>query len=198
MTILLPDTVKPEVASPQFKDWGGPQTPILGGEVLWISRLGSRFSVSFTMPRLKPDCAKQFIAAQLASRTLNDRVSMKWPQVAPSATFGANPLVDGPYSGSAIGLKGLTPGRTIPVGTMLSILHGGRRYLHMVRTAVTANGSGQAAVVNIAPMLRVTLANNDDVEMDNPRIEGMIDGSIGWSLDWLISAQFSFSITETA
>src|SRR3546814_1693449 len=64
----------------------------------------------------------------------------------PGFTIGApgSPLVSTAASGgTALAFKSLTPSYAIREGQFFSIVHGGRRYVHMFTASVVASGTGK-------------------------------------------------------
>ena len=101
----------------------------------------------------------------------------------------------GGQSGSVIVLRGMTPGYVVRDGQAFSIIHGGRRYLHISRSYQLVNGAG-VVILPMAPMLRVSPADGAIVEFF-PKIEGLLEGDAqSWSLDVALNVGLSFTITE--
>ncbi|MEI9964374.1 MAG: hypothetical protein WDM92_06380 [Caulobacteraceae bacterium] len=99
-------------------------------------------------------------------------------------------------AGTTLNADGFTPGATIPAGAWFSTVIGTRSYLYLVSAAVTANGSGVAALP-VAPMLRRSPTDNAALSFAAPVIEGFVTGDqIGWDLDTLRTVGLSFTITE--
>lgn len=148
------------------------QSPPLGGETQRISKLGDRFSVS-TECTLRGDQGVAVIALLNANR--GARVRLPIPQSIAVGSPGS-PLVDGSHAGgTSLDIKGLAAGYPLRGGQFISIVKSGRRYLHQVVQPVTADGSGDASVA-IVPMLRVSLAGNEVIEIDDVTVEGFLDG----------------------
>lgn len=197
--ITMPDWVVPNSAVPRLRDFGTTLTPFLGGPEQRINRLGTRFALTLTLPP-QPTRDKALIIQSRLLRAREDRLLMEWPQ--PDLDIGnpGAPLVSAAVmSGTALPLKGLTPGYVLREGQMISINHAGRRYMEMVAAEVTASASGTASVA-IWPLLRTPLSINDVVEIASPKIEGQV--SPGEELSWQISvdrmAAFTFTLSEGA
>ena len=104
-------------------------------------------------------------------------------------------ITGGGQSGSVIVLRGMTPGYVVRDGQAFSIIHGGRRYLHISRSYQLVNGAG-VVILPMAPMLRVSPADGAIVEFF-PKIEGLLEGDAqSWSLDVALNVGLSFTITE--
>lgn len=196
MAIALPDWPAPTTASPRLLDFGADLVPPLGGAVQRISRLGSRYAIEVEMPPMKSaELGLQWVAR--LQRGKAGRAVLEFPQ--PSLTIaapGAPTVRANTAGGVSLPLTGLTPGFAFVEGQYLSIIHGGRRYLHMITAAVVAAAGGTADVA-IFPMLRTNLTAGDVAEINPPRIEGYIEGD---ELAWVLAVQhytaLSFRITE--
>ena len=197
--IALPDWAVPNSAEPFLRDFGAVLTPFLGGPEQRINRLGTRFGLRVTLPPM-PTRDKALTIQSRLLRAREDRLRMEWPQPDFDAGSPGAPLVSAAVaSGTALPLKGMTGGYALKEGQMLAIVHGGRRYMHMIAADVTVAGGGTASA-SIWPMLRTPLSNNDVVEIASPNIEGLV--SPGDELSWQISvdrlASFSFTLSEGA
>ncbi|EPR14192.1 hypothetical protein M527_29200 [Sphingobium indicum IP26] len=197
--ITMPDWVVPSAAEPFLRDFGGVLTPFLGGPEQRINRLGNRFGLRVTLPPV-PTRDKALIVQSRLLRAREDRLRMEWPQPDFDTGNPGAPLVSANVtSGTAVPLKGMTPGYVVKEGQMLAIIHAGRRYMEMAAADVTVAGDGTASLA-VWPLLRSSLSNNDVVEIAAPRIEGLV--SPGDELSWQISvdrlASFSFTLSEGA
>ena len=76
--------------------------------------------------------------------------------------------------GTSLVLDGLTPGYTMRQSQWLSIIISGQRYAYRTRAPSTASGLGEITV-SINPAIRVSPADNNVVEIANPKIEGYAD-----------------------
>src|SRR3546814_19762864 len=96
---------------------------------------------------------------------------MDWPQ--PGFTIGApvSPLVSTAASGgTALAIKSLTPSYAIREGQFFSIVHGGRRYVHMLTASVVASGTGTVTASTFTP-LRTSISVIDVVAIAAPKTE---------------------------
>ena len=196
MSITLPTSPAPTAGTtPRYLDFGSELVPPLGGPTQRLNRIGNRFAIDVALPPMRETLARPYIAALIRAKV--EGAVMRFPQ--PGVTIGTpgTPLVlGGNQSGETLVIDGLTPGYVIRAGQFFSILHGGRRYLHMANLNATANGSGQVTL-SISPMLRIIPADNAVVEIAQPMIEGFIAGSeLPWTLDVARIYGLSFSITE--
>jgi hypothetical protein len=195
--IALPTCPLPDSMQPFLRDFGGHLTPFLGGPEQRINRIGTRFGVRYTMPLMESEEARAFIARLMRGRF--SRVLMPWP--ATEFDFGdpGGPIISASAGGgSAISVEGLDLGYTIREGQFFSIVHSGRRYVHMSTGDVTPNGSGIAAI-GIFPPLRTAVALNDPVELASPMIEGLVSpgDELGWSIALELETAIAFSVVES-
>lgn len=132
-------------------------------------RPGRRWQFDVDLDRMS---AEQ-VAAYLA---LEDETGvMALPLIQPGITVGSpgTPLVNGAgQTGMTLNVDGLTPGHAFAARQWISVITSGSRYAYRLRAAVTASGLGVAALP-ISPMLRVSPANNDVVEIAAPYAEGL-------------------------
>ncbi|KFG90728.1 hypothetical protein BV98_001440 [Sphingobium herbicidovorans NBRC 16415] len=197
--ISLPDWAVPSGAEPFLRDFGTVLTPFLGGPEQRINRLGTRFGLRVTLPPMSTRDKALIVQSRLL-RAREDRLLMEWPQPDFDTGNPGAPLVSAVVaSGTTLPLKGMTPGYVIKEGQMVSIIHGGRRYMEMASADATV-GAGGTVSATIWPLLRSSLSVNDVVEIAAPKIEGLV--SPGDELSWQISvdrlASFSFTISEGA
>jgi hypothetical protein len=185
-------------AVPEFIDNNVRLVPPGGGVVQTLYRLGSRWALNVALPVAKegPNL-RALTTAILTARSAG--ASYPWPQ--PGLVIGTpgSPLVNGAgQAGTALILKSVAAGYGFQVGQAISILTGGRRYLHLVTAAATASGGG-AVTLAIYPMLRASPANNAPVEVAAPVIEGDITReNFSWEHDRDDFVPLAFRIEEVA
>lgn len=197
--IELPSWAVPNSFEPFLRDFGSVLTPYLGGPEQRINRLGTRFGARVTLPPMKTRDEALIVQSRLM-RARDDRLRLEWQQGDFDAGNPGAARVSGAIvAGSAVPFKGMTPGYVAKEGQFFSLVHGGRRYLHIFADERAAGGDGALGSL-IWPMLRTSLSNNDVVEIAPPMIEGIV--SKGDELSWQISvdrlAAFSFTISESA
>lgn len=185
------------VPTPAYVDFGGELTPLLGGPVQRINRLGNRYRLGYETAPVPEEPTGRVIAAWLRlAKTQGARIT--WPQ--PGLVIGTpgTPLIaEAAEAGSTIKLKGLTAGYAIRFGQFFSIVHAGLRYLHSAAAQSTADGSGNATVVLNEP-LRTDIDVDDVVEIASPKIEGLLQsGDLEWPGMLEPYVQFSFTIAES-
>lgn len=176
MAIELPQPRLPRSAVPKLLDWGADQKSPGGGAFQRLNRLGNRFALEISYPRLKPEPDGRILASRLR-RAKTEGALFPFPQ--PGLVIGnpGAPVVNGSgQAGTTINLRGFAIGYTVREGQFFSIIHGGRRYLHCANANATANGSGQVTL-SIHPMLRIVTADGAICEFTKPYIEGIVAGS---------------------
>ncbi|WP_334182048.1 hypothetical protein [Novosphingobium sp.] len=197
--ISLPDTAVPNSAIPYLRDFGGVLTPFLGGPEQRINRPGSRFGLRVILPSKRTKDEAMVIQSRLL-RAREDRLLMAWPQPDfDTGNPGAPKLAAAVASGTVIPLSGLTAGYPIKEGQYASIIHAGRRYLHMFTADAVATAGG-AVTTSMWPMIRTPLSAGDVVEIARPMIEGLVNPGeeLSWQLALQRVADFSFTIAEAA
>jgi hypothetical protein len=195
-SIVLPTAPLPQSATPHYLDFGGVQTPPGGGASQKLNRLGDRYAIDITTPRLKPEPDGR-IWVQRLQRAMKRGAIYPFPQ--PGLIIGnpGSPVVDGAgQAGSLLALRGFAPGYTVREGQYFSIIHGGRRYLHSAAVQTTANGAG-TMTLSITPMLRIAPADGATCEFAEPMIEGFLGGNeMAWTLVIARVQGLTFTITE--
>lgn len=164
-------------------------TPAFGDGEQELLRKGSRYALTFQMPPLSylESMGWDDLMAE------GDTVVMKVHQPGFETGAPGTPRVNGAgQSGSALVIDGLTNGYVIRKGQFLSVITLGRRFLYRAKANVTANGSGQATVL-LRTMLRFPPADNDVVEIADPKVEGFVRDLGEWSVgvDHLVGLQFT-------
>jgi hypothetical protein len=178
-SILLPSSPGIRSAKPRLLDWGGRLVPILGGETQTLLRLGTRWSFEFVMPPLRTEPVGRNWVAKLAQAKLDGAIMPFIQDGFDVGAPGAVTVNGGGQSGSLLAVKGATAVYPFRPGQFFSLIHGGRRYLHMVTAQVIADDAG-LATLPLLPMLRVIPDDGDVVDMV-PKIEGSL---IGQDFPW--------------
>jgi hypothetical protein len=174
-------------------DPGGTADGSLGGPSDYINRPGYRYSVQYDLPPIAMNDARVF-ESLLEQASRND-VSYPWPLDQRSLAAGA-PLINGSNPpGSAISIKGLAPGFQFRVGQPFAvILASGVGFIHKATSVVNVGNTG-IATVPIFPLSRTTFTDGLVVELEHPRIRGILhyEGSAQGPNG---TRSFSFTITE--
>ncbi len=197
MSVILPTSPAPtDGTQPSFLDWGGTLRPIFGGALQKLRRLGDRFAISVVMPPMtNADSGRVWIARLIRGR--GEGVVLPWPQPGFDPGAPGAPLVKGAnQSGSTLAIDGFAPGYQVVEGQFFSIVHGGRRYLHVATADVVASAQGEATV-SFSPMLRIKPADNAVCEFAQPMIEGLLGGDEqSWTPSAARTVGLTFSIQE--
>lgn len=176
MAIELPQPRLPSKAVPKLLDWGADQKAPMGGAFQRLNRLGNRFALEITYPRLKPEPDGRILSSRLRQAKTEGAL---FPVPQPGLDTGAPgaPVVNGAgQAGLALSLRGFTPGYVVREGQFFSIIHGGRRYLHCASGDAVAAANG-GLYVGLYPMLRVKPADGAVCEFAKPYIEGIVAGA---------------------
>ena len=179
---MLPESPAIRGAKPRLIDWGGKLIPILGGPSQTLLRLGTRFAFEFQLPQMPSEPTGRRWAASLMMAKLDGAIM---PFLQDGFDVGAPglPTVDGAgQSGSVLIIENVTAHYAFRFGQFFSLVHGGRRYLHMVAAQVIVGADGKASVP-ILPMLRVIPSDGDAVEVGRPKIQGSLVGNeLAWDI----------------
>ena len=182
MSIELPRKPGVRRATPRLLDFGGRLIPILGGPVQNLQRLGTRFSFEFELPPVRSEPFGREWVGKLAQAKLGGAI-MPFLQDGFSPGAPGALVVDGAgQSGSLLAVRGGTRGYGFRFGQFVSLIHDGRRYLHMVTAPTRLDADGKATLP-ILPMLRVIPDDADQVEVALPKIEGsLVADDLPWDV----------------
>lgn len=191
--ITLPTLPLIQEAKCRLLTFGVRLEPGTGGPVQRAQRMGSRFGAELQIAALGEKDAGQLLGVILEAANTGATVVTSWPQAAGQAH--GTPLVNGgSQAGSTLAIDGLNS-LIVKAGTFFSFSSGGRIYLHMVTRDVTPVAG--AATLTIAPMLRVSPADNTPLSMATPQIEGFLsDACNSWTIDMLTARSFTLAIDE--
>ena len=198
--ILLPSTPALKTDSPIMLDWGGPLTPVNGGAVQTLMRLGTRHAWEISIPTMPTEPLGRIWAAQLRLAKLFGAL-IPWGQDGfRNQVLGAPAVVvDGAgQSGMTLSLRGIDPrGSVARLGQAFSVVSSGRRYLYFV-AAETIVGPDGRMTVPVFPMLRVFPADGDACEFAKPMIQGSLSGNqVKWARQTAPWSDFgTITITE--
>lgn len=194
--VILPATPLPRAASPRPLEYGGWQTPIVGGPELYLGRLGNRWAIDFQTPRMKPEPTGRVWSSALV-RSIGQMARAIVPQPGLEIGTPGSPVVNGAgQTGTTVSLRGFAAGYVIRDGQFLSFTDGTYLYLHRATADATANGSGVVSVP-LWPMLRQSFADGAAVNVAAPLIEGKLIGSAqGWTMARARVDGLSFTVME--
>jgi hypothetical protein len=195
MSIMIPSSPGPASAVPGYLDWGGVISSPLGGADQKLNRLGDRFTIDVTMNKMPtPEEGTAWVAALIQAQ--KEGAIFPFPQAIDVDGSGDLEVDGANQAGTTLNIRAATPGRKFLRGQFLSVIHGGRRYLHILTAAATASGTGRAAFA-VEPMMRTFYANGAQIEVDEPMIEGFLEGNRrDWTLDLAMNVGLQFRITE--
>lgn len=179
--IVLPDDYAPSSARVGLVDFGFVQRPALGGQLRRVNRPGSRFQIELGWPAMRAEAARILVRRLTAAQ--NEGLRVVFPLQGVSQGLPGPAVVNGSgAAGTALPLRGLTPGWQAKEGFWLTVIDSaGKHYLHQVAQAAVADAGGQATLT-ITPMLRAPLADGSPVLLDKPLIEGVVVQEIGWEM----------------
>lgn len=176
MAVELPQPRLPQVAVPKLLDWGSDQKAPMGGGYQRLNRLGNRFALDITYPRLKPEPDARILIARLR-RAKTEGALFPVPQPGLDIGDPGSPVINGAnQAGNVLVLRGFTSGYILREGQYFSIIHGGRRYLHNAAGDFVASAGG-VLTVTLDPMLRIVTTDGAIVEVAKPYIEGIVSGA---------------------
>lgn len=194
MAILL--SVVPSTLGPRPVSNAARTNPQIGGIRQRKVRLGSHFRMEGVFPPLAMDVGRAHAADILACEVTPAAILIPQPELV-IGTPGTTLVNGGSQSGYSLGIDGATVGYTFKKGQFFNHITASRRYLYIIETDVTANGSGQATL-SIWPMLRTTPADNAVIDFSAPRIEGWLEIGGGWDVTPDFTVETSFNIEEAA
>lgn len=169
--------------------------PTHGGSTKRINRLGDRYSYEVAI-RARGDQASALVAKLNAGRS--DKVRVPVNQAATFAhVAGPVTIATAVSGGQSMNITGLPNGHQMKGGQLISVRGvNGVSYLHMIVNDSTANSNGTAALT-VTPMIRTVLNVGDQVEVNDPVIEGYLAGAVTeWTVDFIRSIQVAFTVVE--
>ena len=168
-------------------------TPSFNGSRQRIARLGDRFKVDIKCRSLTYPQATKVVSKLLQGS--NETVLV--PVAQPGLEIGdpGAPVIaaDAP-GGTTISVAGFSNGYTVREGQYFSIVHDGKRYLHMVTEEKTIAGSG---TLSIFPTLRSPVSTNDVLEFAQPYLEGFLPVTQNWSVGLVQTVGLSYTVEES-
>lgn len=200
MSVLVPAYRIASQSAPRPVLFSGNQEGSLGGPSLPIPRMGDRFALDVQTGQLRNDDAGRRFISALTQATTGDAIfPFLQPNLPNPPVAGATVVNGANQSGTSLVIRGGQVGSMLANGRFFSIVHGGRRYLHMVAEDIAIGGDGRAGFL-IWPMLRFRTTDGDAVELDAPKIEGQIIGfdGKGATFERNRTNPISFTIQERA
>lgn len=172
MTIVLPRMPRNTAYTLRPVRQAGVQRAASGGARLPINHPGDHWSIEVDAGALGIACARELLADILRGAGELVRVYIPQPGV-DTGTPGAPRVKGAGQAGSSLLVDGLTPYFAVRKGWFVTVVTGsvGRPYL--VTAEVIADENGEASLP-LWPMLHVQPADNDDVEIAEPYLDGLI------------------------
>lgn len=171
--IELPKQPRPNRMAVDVLDFGFDQT---GASDVRVERPGGRHVLTFSWPVeiMQPPVVSRFLSRLKRGKRQGVQIDVPCPR--PQGSPGS-PVVDGAgQSGTAIDVRGLTPGYTIQEDFWLTIVEAdGTAYLHSVFETVRAAADG-TATIQIEPPLRAPFPDGAAVHLARPFIQGTLVG----------------------
>ncbi len=177
--IELPMPARPWKAKPQFQDYGGMLVPPRGGARVPFVGQGNRWGVEFSeLPDFDGDLAAAMAAARTEHVDTKAPVIVDWP-ISPNLnqSYGATKVNGANQLGRLLICDGFSV-RNIKRGRWLSYVADGTNFIHQVARDATADASGNVTL-QLTPAIRISPADNAEINTVRPRIEGDIAGA-----DW--------------
>jgi hypothetical protein len=195
MTVTLPATGYAAFTA-QLMDFGGLITPALGGIQQRVNRIGNRWGLTVTLPPLRMDDVAMGWVADL-NAGLTEGVIARWPQVDFTPIVAGTPLVNSAgQTGSTLIVDGFTPNSVMRKGQFFNVVVGGRHYLYQMRSPVVLSAVG-AGMLPLLPMLRASPADNAVLRVEDPVIEGFLQGDgSSWTIERARTVGLSFTVAE--
>lgn len=194
MSVFIPRTrVRSLTMRPRL--FSGEQEGTLGGADLPVPRMGDRWIAEINTAQLRfDDAGRDLVAALTQALTQDGIISIGQPNLA--APIATDALTNGAnQGGTSFAIRAAIPGATIPRSAYLSVIHGGRRHVHLTTATVTVSAQGQATL-SVWPMLRFLTVDGSTVELIDPKIEGRLTGFAGAT--WVRNRvdPLTFSVSE--
>lgn len=168
-------------------------TPSYAGGRQRIARLGDRFKIDVTCRALSYTQAATVVSKLLQGSNSTVLVPVAQPGLNVGAP-GSPVIASAATGGTTITVSGFTSGYAVKEGQYFSIVHGGKRYLHLVTEAKTVSGT---TTLKIFPTLRTPVSANDVLEFAQPYLEGFLPVTQNWSVGLAQTVGLTFSVEES-
>lgn len=197
--IELPDLPAPNGCAITLLDFSLTLRPPTGGEVQKVTRAGSRFRIDLTFPPMEVEDAQVFIARLLRAKR-EGSLRVDFPLLDAPQGLPGSPVVDGAgQAGTTLRLRAGAVGYDFKEGSWLSLIDPtGQPYLHNV-TAPAEVGTDGKVILSIEPPLRYPFPDGAQVLIQQPVVEGFVDGpEWGWDISLAHHYGLAVSIEEAA
>jgi len=196
VSVALPTSPGPAPLVPSLVRAGNDLVSPLSQAVQRLNRLGDRFAFQVTLPPMKRDDDAQKWVSRLL-QAFATTATLNYPQPPAGVGTPGAPVCNGTSSGTSLAVRGLTAGYTIKEGQVFSIIHAGKRYLHMAAADAEADGDG-VVTVTVVPALRIATADLDVIEIAQPVIEGFVGGAANtWTINVAQTIGLTFTLMES-
>lgn len=170
-------------------------SPAFGGPDQRLGRMGSRWSLSVSIPALAwAGCGREVVADLVRGETEMIIARIPEPGV-PVEDYGAPVVNSSSAAGLILPVRGLLASKLVRKGKFLTIITGGQRFVHIVTADATMNGSGVGSL-SIWPMLRRQPSNGAVIELAEPKIEGFIEPGQEFAPKTIGAVSMQFTIKE--
>lgn len=193
-SVYFPTDIVPTKAEAEFIDFSATLSPPSGGPEQRLLRAG-RWQVTYQYPPLTPDQARRAVARLVQGKQYGIIVPFYRPGIT-QAGGGAVAVNGGGQTGSLLTIDGIVGASDLFEGWFASVVTGGRRFLYMINAYSSV--AGGAAMMPVFPMLRRSPADNDVVELADPKIEGFVTSQARWSIESAVEYGLSFTVREAA
>jgi hypothetical protein len=199
--IDLPDFPSPNGAVPRVQDFGGFLDPSSGAEVQRINRLGNRYAVSITLPRLENKRNGRIWVNRLV-KGQKAGVRLPYPLLdfhpgTPNRADGSPIVVDGAgQAGTNLAIMNGVPGYAYLEGQPVSLEIGGQHFFDFIAEPAVVGANGKVTVT-LSQMLRKPPTTGSILHVAEPKIEGFVRGNeVSWELALDRTIGLSFEIWE--
>lgn len=184
MPIDLPQLPRKATVDPKLRRFGGDLTPVLGGPVTRLTRLGARFAIEVGLPQMDKVCAAEWISARARAEAEGETLRLVLPQLGDGAAAGAPVVTSGAVNSATVTKAG---GGLVTEGMLFSFAAGGRTYLHLVTSVL-------GGTLGVAPLLRASPVGQA-LNFASPTVEGLVD-EVAWSMSGMRFVGQRFTIAE--
>lgn len=197
--VMLPDPTRETEIEVMEMSWARDMQPTLGGETQRQDRLGTRHSIRYDIPVKRYAWCGAGLASDLALGRTGEGAAIAIPEPGiPAVSYGAPKVNGSPQVGSQLSIKGLNPGITIKKGKWLSLISNGRHYAYFTTHGDVLVPQSGIVTLNIYPMIRRSAADNSEVRLAKPLIQGLIKDPVQRKIVRRVGIGLSFVIEEQA
>lgn len=168
-------------------------TPSYNGGRQRIARLGDRFKIDVTCRALSYTQAATVVSKLLRGSNQTVLAPVAQPGLAIGSP-GSPVIATAATGGSTITVSGFSASYKVREGQYFSIVHGGKRYLHIATEEKIFAGT---STLSIFPALRTNVSVNDVLEFAQPYLEGFLPVTQNWSVGLAQSVGLTYSVEES-